>query len=328
MISYKRHKVKCTNCHSFDVDLTNCSTTGDNLSLGIYSVYVCHNCFNGFTYPEVTQEGRRLSLDVPQSSLNGFFGLLMSLFVRIRIRIVLETYKSKSINRLRVLDIGGGSCKFANSLAKKGASVTVIEPNKQNKAFASQEVHFIHDVFDRKVLKSTKYRSELFDLVTMWHSLEHCPNLKEVCLLTNKVLKKKGHLIIAVPNFESLQFTIGKNYWAYLDVPHHLFHFTHSGLDLLLSNAGYKLEKSYRFSLEYDLFGWQQTFLNLFTQSHNYFYNKIKKNRVDQILTFPRWTRFITVFQMLFLPATLILSLISSVINRPSCLVCIYQKTR
>lgn len=328
MISYRGHKVRCTNCNSFDVCLTNYSTTQDNLNLGIFSVYFCLNCNNGFTYPKVIKKSRILSPDVPPLNLNSIFGLLLSLFVQIRTKYILDTHTIKDLKKLRVLDIGGGSCKFANSLVRKGALVTVIEPNKKNKIYAAQGVNFISDIFDRKVLKKIKYKSEPFDLITMWHSLEHCPDPKEVCLLANKILKKKGYLIVIVPNFESLQSTIGKNYWTYLDVPHHLFHFTHIGLNLLFSETGFRLKKSYRFSLEYDLFGWQQTILNVFTKSHNYFYNRVKKNRANQFLTFPRWTKLVSIFQILFLPVSIVLALISSVISRPSCLVCTYQKIR
>jgi 2-polyprenyl-3-methyl-5-hydroxy-6-metoxy-1,4-benzoquinol methylase len=229
----------------------------------------------------------------------------------------------------RLLDIGGGACAFANAAAKRGYDVTVIEPNEKNRPYADTKsgVRFLADQFPGDLLRSKILAPDSFDVVTMWHSLEHTPHPADVLSAVQKVLKPGGILFVSVPNIDSLQARTGGNYWTYLDVPHHLCHFTPRGLEPLLRKSGLKLQHAFRFSAEYDLFGWYQTLLNVVSRSHNYFYNSRKKRRLDQsYLRFPTWTKSVTAVGPLLLPFAAVAAMIASAVNSPSCIEMIAMK--
>jgi SAM-dependent methyltransferase len=83
---------------------------------------------------------------------------------------------------------------------------------------------------------------ESFDVITMWHSLEHVPDPKRVLTEARRLLAPKGKLIIAVPNIDSLAFRIFGQSWFGLDLPRHLTHFAPWTLHLLLERVGYRVE--------------------------------------------------------------------------------------
>ena len=224
--------------------------------------------------------------------------------------------------KISLLDIGGGACAFANTMAHRKHSVTVIEPNEKNRKYAniSHGVNFLSEMFSDDLIQRGILKSNSFDVVTMWHSLEHTDDPQAVLKAIHAILKSDGILFVSVPNINGLLAKTGGNYWTYLDVPHHLCHFTPRGLKQLLINSGFIIQRSYRFSIEYDPFGWYQTLLNVVGRSHNYFYNSRKKNRSDQTyIRYPRWTKFVTACGLLFLPIVGIMSLLTLLLNTPAC---------
>lgn len=76
----------------------------------------------------------------------------------------------------------------------------------------------------------------MFDVITMWHVLEHVPNLEETIRDVEALLKPNGILIIAVPNFYSFDAAYYKNFWAAFDVPRHLWHFSKASMNKLFSD--------------------------------------------------------------------------------------------
>ena len=82
-----------------------------------------------------------------------------------------------------------------------------------------------------------------FDVITMWHVLEHVPNLNEYISILRKILKPNGTLVVAVPNHKSYDATYYKEFWAAYDVPRHLWHFSRLSIDKLFHLAGMKVTK-------------------------------------------------------------------------------------
>ena len=80
-----------------------------------------------------------------------------------------------------------------------------------------------------------------FDVITLWHVLEHVPNLEDHFKLFKRLLKPDGHLIIAVPNYNSYDAKFYKSFWAAYDVPRHLWHFSKTSF--------VKFSESYHFNL-------------------------------------------------------------------------------
>ncbi len=78
----------------------------------------------------------------------------------------------------------------------------------------------------------------------MWHVLEHVPNLEEYILQLKKLLKEKGILIIAVPNYKSYDAKYYGKFWAAFDVPRHLWHFSQKAIKLLFEKEKMKVIKT------------------------------------------------------------------------------------
>lgn len=67
--------------------------------------------------------------------------------------------------------------------------------------------------------------TEQYDVITLWHVLEHVYDLKKDVATIKEKLKKDGVLIVAVPNCESDDAKRYKEFWAAYDLPIHLYHF-------------------------------------------------------------------------------------------------------
>ena len=90
-------------------------------------------------------------------------------------------------------------------------------------------------VFDTDQL--SKFENESFDIITLWHVLEHLPNLEEHISIFKNLLKPNGTLIIAVPNYKSYDANHYKEFWAAYDVPRHLWHFSQNSISKLVSKC-------------------------------------------------------------------------------------------
>ncbi len=139
----------------------------------------------------------------------------------------------------RLLDIGCGTGDFIQIAQKNKWSVFGIEPNTKARMIANQKVN--DSVFDVDHLK--KFEPNSFDVITLWHVLEHLPNLEDQLKLFYNLLKPKGKLLIAVPNYKSYDANHYKEFWAAFDVPRHLWHFSQTSMSKLISNANMELNQ-------------------------------------------------------------------------------------
>ena len=86
-----------------------------------------------------------------------------------------------------------------------------------------------------------KLTANSFDAITLWHVLEHVHDLSSYVQQLKLLLKEKGKLFIAVPNYTSLDAKIYKEYWAAYDVPRHLYHFSPRSMQVLMEKNGLKI---------------------------------------------------------------------------------------
>jgi 2-polyprenyl-3-methyl-5-hydroxy-6-metoxy-1,4-benzoquinol methylase len=147
-----------------------------------------------------------------------------------KLELINKITKGKSL-----LDIGCGAGFFINYCHQNNWRVEGMEPNLEALPYTSPKVK-IHSH-----LNTIKENS--FDIITMWHSLEHIAALDEVMEAAKKSLKKDGKLLIAVPNINSYDYLIYKEYWAALDVPRHLYHFTQESIGNLMKRNRLKVVK-------------------------------------------------------------------------------------
>ncbi|MFV0541800.1 MAG: class I SAM-dependent methyltransferase [Aestuariibaculum sp.] len=138
-----------------------------------------------------------------------------------------------------VLDIGCGTGDFLKTAQQSNWKVLGIEPNEQARAIANKKTR--QAVFNSDKLNELK--ANCFDVITLWHVLEHLPNLEEQIKCFEKLLKPNGVLVIAVPNYKSYDAQHYKSFWAAYDVPRHLWHFNRTSIVKLVSKYNFKVKK-------------------------------------------------------------------------------------
>jgi len=106
------------------------------------------------------------------------------------------------------------------------------------------------------------YESNQFDLLLLWHVLEHLPHPHQVMQQAQRVLAPGGILVICVPNWASWQAQWGGKHWFHLDLPRHEFHYTAEGLTHLLESHGFKLLNTEAGDVLQNGYGWVQTIAN------------------------------------------------------------------
>lgn len=128
-----------------------------------------------------------------------------------------------------LLDIGAGTGDFLKVAKDKGWNVHGVEPNENARELAAAKNIFLKETIE-------EYAGTQFEVITLWHVLEHLPNLEEAIQQIENLLAPGGTLIIAVPNYNSYDSKYYKSFWAAFDVPRHLWHFSKNSMKLIFSN--------------------------------------------------------------------------------------------
>lgn len=147
-------------------------------------------------------------------------------------RLIFSYVKKKG----NLLDIGAGTGDFLAFAKSKRWEVLGIEPSSTAKELAQKKgVPFVEG--------TEELSDNSFDVITMWHVLEHVENLDKQLSELKQICKPGGYIIIAVPNFKSYDAKHYKEYWAAYDVPRHLWHFSKTAIQKLFAEKGMILEK-------------------------------------------------------------------------------------
>jgi 2-polyprenyl-3-methyl-5-hydroxy-6-metoxy-1,4-benzoquinol methylase len=145
--------------------------------------------------------------------------------------------KITGIKKGQLLDVGSGIGSFVNEMRRHGWNVNGLEPDEQARNAAKQ----LYQVKLEAANEFYKLPSGSFDAITLWQVLEHVHDLHAYIRQLKTLLKEKGKLFIAVPNYTSKDAAIYKEYWAAYDVPRHLYHFSPRAMQVLIEKNGLKL---------------------------------------------------------------------------------------
>jgi len=157
----------------------------------------------------------------------------------------------------RVLDVGCGRGRFLQAMARSGWVVQGVEPDPVAAASPPAGVP-IH----KGDLRSLDPGTGRFDMICLWHVLEHLTDPVEELRHAGQLLQPGGVLFLAVPNLDSIQARIGGEHWFHLDLPRHALHFTPDSLERTLAAAGLALCALRTGQWEMDPFGLFQTVWN------------------------------------------------------------------
>ncbi len=157
--------------------------------------------------------------------------------------------KLKLINSLsdqkEILDIGCGTGDFLLHCKKNEWNVHGCEPDTAAREMAEDKIKI--DLF--KSIEDVRKLNRI-PVITLWHVLEHLPNINETIEIIHSILPTNGNLIVAVPNQESYDQQIYKEHWAAYDVPRHLYHFTQKTIGQLFIK--HKLKIKYVLPMKFD----------------------------------------------------------------------------
>lgn len=173
----------------------------------------------------------------------------------------------------KVLDVGCGRGLLLNKLRERGWETHGTELSEEAAAYAREKLNL---PVTAKKLEDALFPSGEFDLVVLWHVLEHVRAPRLMLHEVARILKPGGMLLVAVPNFGSWEARFSGKGWFHLDVPRHLTHFTPSTLKEGLAEAGLSIVSANFFSTEYDFFSFVQSAQNRLGFRHNLLYNVLR----------------------------------------------------
>ena len=170
--------------------------------------------------------------DTKKGAMNAIYHQVRKYMLGKKARLVAKESHRK---RGRLLDIGTGTGYFAATMEQRGWKVEAIEKNAQARVFAKE--HFGLEVKGEEALQ--EFEPGSFDVITLWHVMEHLEHLDETWECLRGLLSDRGVLIVAVPNCSSYDAGKYGEYWAAYDVPRHLWHFTPVTIQQLASKHGF-----------------------------------------------------------------------------------------
>jgi 2-polyprenyl-3-methyl-5-hydroxy-6-metoxy-1,4-benzoquinol methylase len=160
----------------------------------------------------------------------------------------LKLINSFELKSKTLLDIGCGTGEFISIAKQDNWTVKGIEPNPKARSIANDKTD--NEVYDVEYLNN--FGTQSFDVITLWHVLEHLPNLDEHISLIKKLLKPDGKIVIAVPNYKSFDACYYKKFWAAFDVPRHLWHFSQLSIKKLFLKENLEIENT--LALKFDAY--------------------------------------------------------------------------
>ena len=169
--------------------------------------------------------------DSKQSLFDKAYQFIKTITIRQKVKLIKKQTEFLSQDK-SLLDIGCGTGDFLVACKNHQWKITGVEPNakaRDNAELKSGKL-IVSDVLE--------IENQTFDCITMWHVLEHVPDLKNYIASLKKILKPNGVLFVAVPNYKSFDAQFYKEFWAAYDVPRHLWHFSKKSISLL-----FKIEK-------------------------------------------------------------------------------------
>lgn len=237
------HLSSCPICKSKQVKYS-FSVTDHLVSGSQFPLWQCDDCGFVFTQdrPDDSHLGGYYASEDYVSHSDTRRGLIASLYHIVRTYMLHNkaslVKKATRLSEGSLLDIGAGTGYFARTMKQQGWTVDAIEPEEKARAFARSK--FGLDIHPNAHLDEFDERS--FDVITLWHVLEHISALHEAWQTYRRLLRPGGKLIIAVPNRLSYDAAHYAGRWAAYDAPRHLWHFAPSDIRRLASLHGFTLD--------------------------------------------------------------------------------------
>lgn len=213
---------------------------GDN---ELFTITECENCQLWVTNPRPADdelggyyetEDYISHTDKKEGLIDHLYHIVRSFALKKKVALINKVNQKAG----KLLDYGAGTGHFTSAAKRAGWQVTGVEPSEEARTVAreSNGLEFYSPT-------SFDWGEGKFDVITLFHVLEHLPDLQNHVEKFARALSPNGALIIAVPNHESMDSELYKENWAALDVPLHLYHFKKKNIRMLGQQHGLKLEE-------------------------------------------------------------------------------------
>src|SRR5258706_8732715 len=266
------------------------------------SLVKCAHCLHIYTLTSHSFENEKLYNDEVYKVIENRDSIFDKILNR-EYKRVIKKINSFKPGKGALLDFGCGKGKFG-SLAKDNRwQVKGVETAVERAAYA-KEIYGL-DV-DTNFFIAGKIFVTDFDVLTLFHVVEHLPNPKELLNeLIRQNVKKDGLVVIEVPNINSLQARIAGNHWMHLDAPRHISHFTSKRLDQFAKELGLASQRTVFFSFHLGVLGMTDSLLKLLGYRRNIIYELKNKKSIGLKSAIA-----------LLLPLALTLEFFSALLNR------------
>ena len=214
-----------------------------NYSYDWFCIVKCKTCGFRFTNPRPKEKTVHIYYQSADyiSHTSSKKGILNTIYHVVRnyqfgkkytiIRKLIEKRKKK------ILDVGSGTGEFIEYFAKNGWDVKGVETDDKARNYSINNYNCIVD----KSLDETAKYGKKFDVITLWHVLEHVYDINEYISKLKKLLNNDGYIILGLPNCDSFDAKYYKENWYAYDLPIHVSHFTKNDIKNLVNKHGLKL---------------------------------------------------------------------------------------
>ncbi len=169
--------------------------------------------------------------DSRRSLMDKVYQMIKNYSVKKKLRMINKLSNTKG----RILDIGCGTGDLLVACESNGWEINGVEPSEKAKELASSKISS-RDLLVENLEDLSNDNDLRYDVITMFHVLEHVPNLLEYVERLKQLLTEDGCLIIAVPNYKSYDAGHYKEFWAAYDVPRHLWHFSQEAIQYIFES--------------------------------------------------------------------------------------------
>ena len=176
--------------------------------------------------------------DSKRSIMDKTYQVIKNYSIKKKVKLINSLSNSKG----RILDIGCGTGDLLSACESNGWIINGVEPSDKARALAEQKISS-KELLVSNIDEVSFDSKDRYDVICMFHVLEHVPNLLAYVSKLKELLTDEGSLIIAVPNYKSYDASYYKEYWAAYDVPRHLWHFSQDSIQDIFGRNNFKVEK-------------------------------------------------------------------------------------
>lgn len=231
------------------------------VSQEVFNIVKCKHCGFLFTNPRpdqdsITQYYQSESYishsDTRRGLVNQIYHIVRKRALQQKLKLVNSLHQSRLVGASNqpkyLLDYGCGTGAFLHTCQQNHWKVAGVEPDEGARQLAEKQIGSgIYETIFNQV-----FSGQSFDIITLWHVLEHIHQLHETVQGLKALLKPEGTLVIAVPNHQSYEAGVYQQYWAAYDVPRHLYHFTPHTMRLLVE--GHQMQIKGYLPMYYDAY--------------------------------------------------------------------------